>query len=76
MQKKKSATSSSSANAKAGAHCLPPFFCDGAGAKVSALGGIALRVLMSDIRKHKLGGDEATDKAACGFETDIMPENK
>ena len=72
--KKKNSTSSPSA--EAGAHCLPPFFCDGTGAKGTGLGGIALRVLMSDIRKHKLGGEEAPGGPAREFETDKTLENK
>lgn len=42
----------------------PPVFCDPAGVEQDALGRIALRVLMSDIRKHKLGDPETPEKAA------------
>jgi hypothetical protein len=46
----------------------PPVFCDPAGVANASLGGIALRVLMSDIRKNKLGDENASEK-------DKAPEN-
>lgn len=45
-----------------------PPICDTAGVQSPALGGIALRVLISDIRKHKLGDENAPEIRARGFE--------
>lgn len=55
---------------------LHPYFCDAAGDEKAVLGGIALRVLMSDIRKHKLSGENESEKSARGFEMGAAPEDE
>ena len=53
----------------------PPVFCEANALENASLGGIALRVLMSDIRKHKLSDRDASEKTARGFATGGDTEN-
>jgi hypothetical protein len=52
----------------------PPVFCEATEPENAALGRLALRVLMSDIRKHKLSAPEETEKAARGFGKETSTE--
>ena len=67
--KKKSSTNGK----KVTGNARRPQFCDAVGVETNPLGGIALRVLMTDIRKHKLGNENATEKAASKPEIGEMP---